>query len=67
MCNSCESVVINGKLCHEHGCPEQEYEKECSWCGCEFKTKHKNEFVCSEDCHKNYFGICDDEEDLEQD
>lgn len=55
-CNSCEVLVINGVVCHEHGCPEayKHEERECKWCGTDFKPEDANQQFCCEDCAESY-------------
>ncbi len=56
MCQSCETMVINGILCHEIGCPDswKDYKKECKWCGREFKPKEENQVCCTKLCKRAY-------------
>jgi len=57
MCQSCEAIVINGLLCHEYGCPDawRTYNRECKWCGAEFKPENREQTCCSEDCAESYY------------
>ena len=56
MCNFCEAARINGRLCHEHGCPEawRDITRECKWCGHWFKPAGPEDRFCSEDCREAY-------------
>lgn len=58
MCNSCEVLYINGVKCHEIGCPEawKDYERECKWCGSNFKPENKDQEFCDESCAEAYYG-----------
>ena len=50
-CPQCETVYINGVLCHEQGCPEawKDYTRTCRECGCDFKPMDRFHWVCM-DC-----------------
>jgi len=68
MCSSCESLVINGLLCHEQGCPEawKDEKRVCRWCGCEFEPSDKDQDFCCEDCAQLFHGGgYDDRKDFE--
>jgi len=56
MCNSCEVLVINGIICHEHGCPEswRDETRECKWCGSEFTPENREQVFCDESCAESY-------------
>ncbi len=56
MCSSCEALRINGVLCHETGCPDawRDYNRECKWCGQEFKPEDHNQQFCDEACYESY-------------
>lgn len=56
MCKSCETLVINGVLCHEIGCPDAWMNeiRECDWCGREFKPEDRYQKFCSEECREDY-------------
>lgn len=58
LCESCDALIINGLLCHEHGCPDswRTYRRECPWCGQEFKPESKDQRFCDEDCAQSYYG-----------
>jgi hypothetical protein len=62
-CDGCSPSMIDGVLCHEHGCPDawRDYERECGECGGGFYPElHEQEF-CSDTCCRAYFGFpCDD-------
>ena len=64
MCNSCETVGINGVLCHETGCPEafKDQERECKECDAQFKPKESHHEHCSPQCYAIYHGLPFDEE-----
>ena len=55
MCESCETLMINGVLCHEIGCPDawKDYIRECEECGTNFKPKERWQELCS-DCREEY-------------
>jgi hypothetical protein len=57
MCISCETVRINGILCHEHGCPDawKDYTRECKWCGQLFRPETRNQDFCDDDCRESYY------------
>jgi hypothetical protein len=50
-------LVINGVICHEHGCPDawKDYTRTCKWCGTEFKPEDRHQRFCDEDCARSYF------------
>lgn len=58
MCEQCNTMVINGVLCHEHGCPDawKDYKKECVWCGQEFMPEYAHQTHCSIECIDTDFG-----------
>lgn len=65
LCESCGALVINGVLCHEHGCPDawKDYKRECRFCGSEFTPGERYDLFCSHSCLMAYHGIaCDCEE-----
>lgn len=49
-CDSCEPSVINGVLCHEHGCPDawRDYERSCDACGFDYLPAEAYERMCPE-------------------
>ena len=55
-CDSCQVLVINGVICHEHGCPDawRDEIRECKWCGSTFKPEDSHQQFCCEDCHESY-------------
>jgi hypothetical protein len=55
-CNGCEVLVINGIICHEHGCPEawRDEIRECKWCGCRFYPEDREQVFCDESCAEVY-------------
>ena len=57
MCDQCEAMMINGVLCHEHGCPDAWKEiRECRECGREFKPESREDQFCSIHCAVIYRG-----------
>ena len=58
MCDQCEALMINGMYCHETGCPDawKDYNRECKWCGSEFKPDDKDQEFCEESCAASYNG-----------
>jgi len=50
-CDGCDVSIINGTICHEHGCPEawKDSQKDCADCGCGFLREQRHEQVCP-DC-----------------
>jgi len=58
MCDSCEAVMLNGVLCHEHGCPDswRNYKRECNWCGRAFLPGHRDQTFCDDACAEAYNG-----------
>jgi len=56
LCESCEALVINGVLCHEHGCPDswKDTLRECKWCGQTFIPEEPGEQFCDESCAESY-------------
>ena len=57
-CDSCDVLVINGVICHEHGCPDawRDAERECKECGYQFKPEEREQYFCSEECAAIYYG-----------
>jgi len=57
MCDSCEAAMINGVLCHEHGCPDawKDETRECEWCGKKFKPERRRQDCCCDSCHRIYY------------
>jgi hypothetical protein len=47
---------INGKRCHEQGCPEswKDEKKECKWCGNKFVPEQIDQKFCDDDCAEAY-------------
>ncbi|KKN26572.1 hypothetical protein LCGC14_0873400 [marine sediment metagenome] len=56
MCDSCEVLNINGRNCHEIGCPDVwlDYPIECAWCDRKFMPEFKGQKCCDNDCHCLY-------------
>jgi len=58
-CPSCQLMVIQGVICHEHGCPDNHLftTQECKWCGTEFRpTEKRRDYFCSASCAAAYHG-----------
>lgn len=55
-CHSCEIMTINGKRCHEQGCPEswKDEKRECKWCGTKFKPESFDQKFCDDSCAEDY-------------
>jgi len=55
-CPSCDVLVINNHICHEHGCPDayRDETRECQWCGTSFQPDERDQRFCSEDCAQAY-------------
>jgi len=55
-CHSCEVLYINGKRCHEIGCPDawKDATRLCKWCGQPFKPETKAQTCCDDDCAESY-------------
>jgi|GEM_PF-1957580 len=69
-CNGCNLPMVNGVLCHEHGCPDawRDRQVECRECGFEFYPEEERQEFCSEHCAAMYRGLpCDCEICLEMD
>lgn len=51
-CDSCVPAMVNGTLCHEHGCPDawRDSVRECFECGCDFRPENRYQAVCK-DCY----------------
>ena len=65
MCNSCETMTINGVHTHEIGCPEawRDYDRECKECGTSFRPESSYQDCCSHSCTVRYHNLeCDCEE-----
>ena len=58
MCNSCEVLNINGRNCHEIGCPDawKDYKLQCKNCDRDFKRKVRDQLFCTKKCRKEYYG-----------
>lgn len=56
-CDSCQVLVINNHICHEHGCPEayKDEVRECKWCGSNFKPENNDQQFCCDDCNEAYY------------
>ena len=57
MCEQCEALMINGLYCHEIGCPVawKDYNRECKWCGQEFKPEDQGQKFCEDSCAESYY------------
>jgi hypothetical protein len=57
-CDQCDAIFINGKLCHEIGCPDswKDYAIECKECGTLFIPAERYQDCCSESCSEMYHG-----------
>lgn len=57
-CSACQIAVINGLVCHEHGCPEawKDETRQCRWCGSEFYPASKGQGFCQNSCWGAYNG-----------
>ena len=57
-CDSCQILAINGVACHEQGCPNGHKNKtaDCKECGRTFRLKHNGQTLCSNKCHREYYG-----------
>jgi len=55
-CDSCEVLVINNVICHEHGCPSawKDEVRECKWCGQRFKPADCDQRFCDDSCAEAY-------------
>jgi hypothetical protein len=65
LCGSCDTLVINGLLCHERGCPDKwkTEKRECRWCGQTFEPEMRYQETCSHSCNMAYNNVsCDCEE-----
>lgn len=61
MCDYCAATTINGKLCHEHGCPDKP--RPCRWCGRSFNPiGADNLHFCERSCALAYYGQDDDDD-----
>ena len=47
-CESCEATMINGRYCHEHGCPDawKSAHPQCGECGADYKPRYKGQAYC---------------------
>jgi hypothetical protein len=64
-CDGCSPAMINGILCHEHGCPDAWRDKtvECFECGCDFFPEESRQRLCNDCLNPEPF---EDEEDDQQ-
>ena len=55
-CSQCQILLINGYICHEHGCPDawKDTIRECRWCGSDFPPAFSDERFCSPECAESY-------------
>jgi len=58
-CDGCSPAMINGQLCHEHGCPDswKDYPLNCPWCGNEFYRQDREQMFCNDGCYADYHGL----------
>jgi len=70
-CDGCSPSMVNGILCHEHGCPEKwrDTEYECYWCGTDYlpQSEPGHLKLCSDECYRAYMGFEDDYNDYYDD
>lgn len=57
MCNQCKTLIINGMLCHEIGCPDswKGHKIDCKWCGNEFIPDDSGQEFCDPECCNSYY------------
>ena len=53
-CTQCDSAYINGVFCHETGCINTTYTRDCKWCGQSFTADNKYQNVCNDECAEAY-------------
>lgn len=55
-CNSCEMLAINGRACHEVGCPDawRTEIRNCKWCGQDFVPDDSYQICCEDSCSEAY-------------
>jgi hypothetical protein len=56
-CQSCEVLTINGRRCHETGCPDAWRDRpvSCEWCGCAIiDPESPRTRFCDESCAESY-------------
>lgn len=55
-CDSCVMLSINGRPCHERGCPDawQDATRKCKWCGIAFRPKSRRQEFCDDGCAESY-------------
>lgn len=61
-CDSCRLAKINGRVCHETGCPAawRTEVRECRACGTPFRPDSRAQHECSEECTAAYHGLVSD-------
>ncbi len=70
-CVGCNPAMVNGRLCHEQGCPDawKDHIRECKECGAKFPPDLRigsNNGFCSSHCYNMYWGhFCDCDNCLE--
>jgi len=59
MCQSCQTVRVNGILVHEYLCPDawKDYPKECQWCGASFMPEARFQDYCCDECYADDLGV----------
>lgn len=50
-CDGCKPATINGRMCHETGCPDawKDSAVDCHDCGCGFRPQERFQRIC-DDC-----------------
>ena len=58
-CRSCSAAMINGVLCHEHGCPDawRDQLTPCAECGSLFYPSTDGPSLCSDDCSHDFYEL----------
>jgi hypothetical protein len=64
-CDGCRVLVINGRPCHETGCPNghvdpatgEPYPAECAWCGQDCDRARNQKAFCGDDCRAAYYDL----------
>ena len=59
VCKSCETLYVNGRLCHERGCPDawKDVRRECRNCGGAFRPTEARQQFCDESCAVEFYGL----------
>jgi len=55
-CDGCSPSMVNGRICHEQGCPDawRDQERKCKWCGSKFHPVDREQLCCGEECVQSY-------------